>query len=270
VRIVPWPVLTPLSLVRFGDISFRSSLERINMKKWTTILFALVIVLLVCAGTKTHSSPINKAPAGNIADGMYTIVGEASHRCLEVPNSSCASGIGLQTFDCDKTEASNNQKFNVTSDGSGNYTISPAHSDLCLEVSSEKIVGRTPVLQTECSPGKVSQKWAMSQFGVNLEIRDVQNNRCLDILRRGTENYAPIYLQSCNDGPNQRWRLNKATLNIDQGVICRASPSHPERDCAGVNDQQKPVSLGKTLTRARCDEVCKVNKMVSCKWEGTK
>src|SRR5213080_1169296 len=142
------------------------------------------------------------------------------------------------------------------------------HSDLCLEVSNEKIVGRTPVLQTECSPGKVSQKWAMSQFGINLEIRDVQNNRCLDILRKGTGNYAPIYLQSCNDGPNQRWRLNSATLNTDQGIICKASPSHPEYECSGVNDQQKPVSLGKTLTRARCDEVCRVNKMISCKWEG--
>ena len=240
------------------------------MKTASAILFSLSVLLLLLASARPHSNYLTKAAAGNIADGMYTIVGEASHRCLEVPNSSCASGIGIQTFDCDKSEASNNQKFNVASDGSGNYTISPAHSDLCLEVSNEKIVGRTPVLQTECSPGKVSQKWAMSQFGVNLEIRDVQNNRCLDILRKGTGNYAPIYLQSCNDGPNQRWRLNKATLNTDQGVICRASPSHPERECAGVNDQQKPVSLGKTLTRARCDEVCKVNKMVSCKWEGTR
>jgi len=240
------------------------------MKKTSAISFVLAVLLLLWAGARTHSNSLNKAPAGNIAEGMYTIVGEASRRCLEVPNGSCASGVGIQTFDCDHTGASNNQKFNVASDGSGNYTISPAHSDLCLEVSIEKIGGRTPILQTECVPGKLGQKWAMSQFGVNLEIRDVQNNRCLDIMRKATGNFAPVYLQPCSDGPNQRWRLNKTTLNTDQGVICRASPSHPERECSGVNDQQKPVSLGKTLTRARCDEVCKVNKMVSCKWEGTK
>ena len=240
------------------------------MKKASAIPFVLSMLLSLWVGVRPHSNSVTKALPGNIADGMYTIVGEASHRCLEVPNSSCATGIGIQTFDCDGSEASNNQKFNVASDGSGNYTISPVHSDLCLEVSTEKIAGRTPVLQTECSPGKVSQKWAMTQYGVNLEVRDVQNNRCLDILRKGTGNYAPIYLQSCNDGPNQRWRLNKTTLNTDRGVICRASPSHPERECSGVNDQQKPVSLGKTLTRARCDEVCKVNKMDSCKWDGAK
>ena len=240
------------------------------MKKASAISFVLSVLLLMGAGDRTHSNSLTKAPAGNIADGMYTIVGEANHRCLEIPNSSCASGMGLQTFDCDASAASNNQKFNIVSDGSGNYTVSPAHSDLCLEVSNENIGGRTPILQTECSPGKANQKWAMSQFGVNLEIRDVQNNRCLDIFRKATGNYAPVYLQPCGDGPNQRWRLNKTTLNTDQGVICRSSPSHPARECSGVNDQQKSVSLGKTLTRARCDEVCKVNKMVTCKWEGTR
>ena len=272
------------------------------MKKGTTILFALSVVLVIWADARTHSSPIDdqgtgldarskyakvassfsgrvvnplatassSVYTGNIPDGMYTIVGEASRRCLEVPNSSCGSGIGLQTFECDKTEASNNQKFNVVSDGSGNYTISPVHSDLCLEVSAEKVLGRTPILQTECSTGKISQKWAMSQYGVNLEIRDVQNNQCIDIMRKATANYAPVYLHPCGDGTNQRWRLHKTTINTETGVICRASPSHPEHDCDGVNDQQKQVHLGKTLTKARCEEACKVNKMVSCKWEGSK
>jgi hypothetical protein len=256
------------------------------MKKGTTILFALSVVLVIWAETKTNSSPVDLSGrvinplatptsrgsvyAGNIPDGMYTIMGEASRRCLEVPNSSCGSGIGLQTFECDKTEASNNQKFNVTSDGAGNYTISPVHSDLCLEVSAEKVLGRTPILQTECSPGKISQKWAMSQYGVNLEIRDAQNNQCIDIMRKVTANYAPVYLHACGDGTNQRWRLRKTTINIETGVICRASRSHPEHDCDGVNDQQKQVHLGKTLTKARCEEACKVNKMVSCKWEGSK
>jgi hypothetical protein len=176
----------------------------------------------------------------------------------------------LQIFDCDKSEVSNNQKFNVVSDGSGNYTISPVHSDLCLEVSTEKVVDRTAVVQAECVAGKVSQKWSMNQFGVNLAIRDVASNRCLDIMRKGKDNFAPIFLGDCNDGPNQRWRLSKTTVNVDQGVICRDSPAHPARTCTGVNDQQKEVALGKTTTKARCDEACRVNKMVSCRWEGMK
>jgi hypothetical protein len=206
---------------------------------------------------------------GNIADGTYTITGESSHRCLEVGNNSCASGFGVQIFDCDRSEVSNNQKFNITSDGSGNYTISAAHSDLCLEVAAEKFGDHTPIIQTECVAGKISQKWAMSQYGVNLEIRDVQNNRCLDIMRKQTGNYSPVNLQPCSNGTNQRWRLKPATINTDQGIICRASPTHPEFDCEGMNDQQKQVHLGKTLTKGRCEDVCKLNRMASCHWAGS-
>lgn len=231
--------------------------------------FLLVCLALLWAGDRS-SSTSTTAVAGNVPDGMYTIIGESSGRCVEVGNNSCAAGFGVQIFDCDKTEASNNQKFNVTGDGAGNYTISPVHSDLCLEVAGEKIADRTPIIQSECVAGKVSQKWSMSQYGANLEIRDVGNNRCLDVLRKGTGNYAPINLQTCSNGSNQRWRLKPATLNTEQGTICRASPSHPEYECSGVNDQQKQINLGKTLTRARCEDVCKINRMVSCRWAGTK
>ena len=239
------------------------------MKRRLAIPFALLF--LVMAAVCSHStSTIFTASPGNIADGMYTIVGWASHRCLEVPNSSCLSGVGLQIFDCDKSETSNNQKFNIVGDGSGNYTISPLHSDQCLEVSAEQMFGRTAIIQTECSPGKVSQKWAMSQYGDNLEIRDVQSNRCLDIVRKFTANYAPVFLQTCNNGTSQRWTLKKTTLDTEQGVICRASPNHPEYDCSGVNDQQKTIHLGKTLTKGRCEDACKVNRMISCLWAGSK
>jgi hypothetical protein len=236
----------------------------------STVLLALGVAILSSANDHNRTNASSIVAPGNIADGLYTIMGEASHRCLEIASNSCAAVTPLQIFDCDKSEVSNNQKFNVVSDGSGNYTISPAHSDLCLEVSTEKVIDRTAVVQTECVPGKVSQKWSMNQFGVNLEIRDAGSNRCLDIMRNGTGNFAPIFLRSCNNGPNQRWRLNKTTLNVDQGVVCRDSPAHPARPCTGINDQQKEVALGKTTTRARCDDACRVNKMTSCRWEAMK
>jgi len=243
------------------------------MKKGATISFALILfalsfLLVLWGSAKTHSSPIAGAAPGNIPEGMYTIVGWANHLCLEIPNNSCASGVGLQTFDCDPADASNNQKFNIVSDGSGNYTISPAHSDLCLEVP-EKISDRTPILQNVCAPGKVSQKWAMTQTGDNLEIRDVQNNRCLDVWNKLKVNYTPVTPQRCNNGTNQRWTLHKTTLNNDKGIICAASPSHPAHDCSGVNDQQKQIYLGKTLTKARCEEACKASNLSGCKWEAS-
>jgi hypothetical protein len=244
------------------------------MKKPITILFALSFLLVLWATLSGRViNPLATASgsvyAGNIPEGMYAIEGWASHRCLEIPNSACESGVGIQTFDCDRTETSNNQKFNIVSDGSGNYTISPVHSDLCLEVFGEQ-AGRIPILQSVCTPGKISQKWAMSQYGDNLEIRAVQDNQCVEVWNKLKVNYTPVVMQRCNNGTNQRWTLRKTTLNDDKGIICRASPSHPERNCSGVNDQQKAVHLGKTLTKARCEEACQASRMVSCQWEGSK
>jgi hypothetical protein len=237
------------------------------VKKATTILFALSFLLVFWANGKTHSSQLPKRPPGNIPDGMYMIVGEGSHRCLDIPNSACAYETRLQILDCDPSDASNNQKFNVIADGNGYYTITAAHSDLCLEVYADQTSDRIPIQQNTCSPDKVSQKWTMSQYGVNLEIRSALNNQCMDIMARGKGNYGPVNLHPCSNGTNQRWRLSSKTLN-GNGVICRASPSHPEHDCYGVNDKQTRVYLGKTLTKTRCEEACKATNMVSCKWEG--
>ena len=237
------------------------------MKRATTILFGLSFLLGLWANGKTHINHIPQRPPGNIPDGMYMIVGEGSHRCLDIPNSACGYGARLQMFTCDTTDASNSQKFNVVADGTGYYTITATHSDLCLEVSSDPDLGRFPIQQNACVPGKVSQKWAMSQYGVNLEIRTAGTNQCMDIMRADRKDYGQVYQHPCNDGTNQRWRLQKKTFN-GNGVICRASPSHPERECYGLNDKQSQVYLGKTLTKARCEEACKTTNMVSCKWEG--
>lgn len=238
------------------------------MKNRTSILIALFFLLLWANGA-THSSQTAKPAAGNIPDGMYSIVGESSHRCLEVPNSSCREEIGLQTLDCDPSDASNNQKFNIVGDGTGYYTVTAVHSDLCLEVYDDKALERLTVRQNVCSPGAASQKWAMSQYGDNLEIRAVQNNQCMDVVSRNKRNYAPISVHPCVNGTNQRWRLNKKMLNTETGVICRASPSHPERNCSGLNGKQEQINLGKTLTKARCEEACRTSNVSGCKWEGS-
>jgi Ricin-type beta-trefoil lectin domain len=239
------------------------------MKKRTTILLALSFLLVLWANGKTHSSPIAKAPAGNVPDGMYMIVGSGfgSGRCLVIPNSACGYESLLQTFACDATDADNSQKFNVAAGGSGFYTITPAHSDLCLEVAGDPDSAQAPIQQNVCSPGKVSQQWTMNQYGGNLEIRTARANHCLEVMRADKGIYGQVSIRPCNSGINQRWRLTAKTLNRN-GVICRASPSHPEYSCYGSNENQKQVNLGKTLTKARCEEACKASNMVGCKWEG--
>jgi Ricin-type beta-trefoil lectin domain len=237
------------------------------VKKGTTIMFALSCLLVLWANGKTRSTTISIAPPGNIPDGMYMIVGAGSGRCLDIPNSACGNDARLQTYACDTTDASNSQKFNVVADGSGYYTITPAHSDLCLEVAGDPDSAKAPIQQNACSPGKISQKWSMNQYGDNLEIRAVGTNQCMDVMRADRGNYGQVNQHPCSNGTNQRWKLYPKTLNRN-GVICRASPSHPEFDCHGSDANQKQVYLGKTLTKARCEEACKASNMVGCQWEG--
>jgi len=238
------------------------------MKKATMILFALSFLLVLWVNRNTHSSPIAKATADKTPDGMYMIVSVGSGRCLDIPNSACGYESLLQTFACDNTDASNSQKFNVVADGSGYYTITPAHSDLCLEVSGDPDSAQALIQQMACSPGKTSQQWTMNQYGGNLEIRTARGDRCMEVMRADRGIYGQVKQRTCNSGTSQRWKLYAKTLN-GSGVICRASPSHPEHDCYGSNDKQNRVYLGKTLTKARCEEACKAANMVGCKWEGS-
>lgn len=237
------------------------------MKKGTTILFALSFMLVLWTNGKTHNSPIAKASAGNTPDGMYMIVSMGNGRCLDIPNSACGHESPLQTFACDTTDASNSQKFNVVADKSGYYTISPAHSDLCLEVLGDPNSARAPIQQNPCSPGKTSQQWTMNQYGGNLEIRTARADRCVEVMRAEKEAYGELYVRPCKVGANQRFKLSAKTFNRS-GVICRASLSHPEYNCHGLNENQKQVNLGKTLTKARCEEACKASKMAGCQWQG--
>src|SRR5262249_40795558 len=115
-----------LAVVPSNPFTFKLRSETMLTFK-IALLFTLALIFLISGDANPRRLISNTPSPGNIPDGMYSIVGEASHRCLEVPNNSCASAVALQTFDCDRTEASNNQKFNVVSDGSGNYTISPVH-----------------------------------------------------------------------------------------------------------------------------------------------
>ena len=195
------------------------------------------------------------------------IVGTDSGRCLDIPNSACGQESLVQSFACDATDASNSQKFNVVADGSGFYTITPAHSDLCLEVTGDQDSALALIQQKACSPGKISQQWTMNQYGGNLEIRTARADRCMEVRHADKGIYGQVHIRPCNNGPNQRWKISAKTLNRN-GVICRASPSHPEYNCYGSNENQKQVYLGKTLTRARCEKACKTSNMVGCKWEG--
>jgi len=134
-----------------------------------------------------------------------SIVARATDAVWRFPTAPADLIIALQTFDCDPADVSNNQKFNIISDGSGNYTISPVHSDLCLEVVVDSESGITRSYKTRAVRVRPVRSGPCPSYGDNLEIRAVQNNQCMDVVDRNKKNYAQISVHACvnaltNDG----------------------------------------------------------------------
>jgi hypothetical protein len=128
------------------------------------------------------------APSGN------EIVGAASNRCLDVPNSSTTNGVQLQLWDC--TGASN-QRWTRTSSGELRVL------GKCLDAEARGTTNGTRAILWDCTGG-TNQRWNVNSDGT---ITSAQSGLCLDADSRGTANGTQIILRSCNGGTNQRWTL---------------------------------------------------------------
>lgn len=122
------------------------------------------------------------------------IVGAASNRCLDIPNSSTTNGTQAQLWDC--TQRSN-QAFTRTS--AGELKI----SGKCLDAQGWGTTNGTKAVIWDCSGGN-NQRWNVNSNGT---ITNVHNGLCLDANGAGTANGTPIILWTCNGGNNQRWTL---------------------------------------------------------------
>ena len=152
----------------------------------------------------------------------------------------------------------------------GTYMIVGVASHRCLDIPNNSCRDGAWLQTFDCDTTDAtnSQKWAMSQYGSNLEIRTAGTNQCMDVMRAARANFGEVSQRPCKNSTNQRWNLYRKTINAD-GVICRASPSHPEHNCYGLNEKQGRTYLGKTLTKAQCEEACKTTRMLNCQWEGS-
>ncbi|WP_117207997.1 RICIN domain-containing protein [Allorhizocola rhizosphaerae] len=123
------------------------------------------------------------------------IVGVASGRCADVPNSSTTNGTQLQIWDC---HSGTNQRFTHTS--SRQLMV---YGNKCLDASGQGTSNGTRVVIWDCHGG-ANQQWNVNANGT---ITGVQSGLCLDASGQGTANGTLLHLWSCHGGANQQWTL---------------------------------------------------------------
>ncbi|AXE83856.1 ricin-type beta-trefoil lectin domain protein [Streptomyces sp. Go-475] len=124
------------------------------------------------------------------------IVGAASDRCLDVPNSSQTNGTQLQLWDCLDDRAG--QKWTRTA--AGELRV---HGTKCLDAEASGTSPGTRVVIWDCHGGQ-NQQWNVNANG---SITSARSGLCLDAYNAGTGNGTQVVLWNCNGGSNQRWAL---------------------------------------------------------------
>ena len=149
-------------------------------------LTALALVLTGVVAVVWHTTATASAAAS-------TVVGAASHRCLDVSGNSATAGAAVDLWDCNGQAG---QQWNATSAGE-----LQVYGTMCLDAYQKKTAPGTAVDIWTCNGG-ANQQWRINADGT---ITGVQSGLCLDVTNRSTANGAAIELWTCNGGGNQKW-----------------------------------------------------------------
>jgi hypothetical protein len=123
-----------------------------------------------------------------------TLIGEASGRCLDVPNAATANSTAVALWDCG-TGA--NQQWAATA--AGELRV---YGTKCLDARAQGTTPGTVVDIYDCNGG-TNQQWTLGSDGT---VRGRQSGLCLDAYAAGTANGTAVILWTCTGGANQRWR----------------------------------------------------------------
>ncbi|MFG1878678.1 RICIN domain-containing protein [Sphaerisporangium sp. NPDC049003] len=119
--------------------------------------------------------------------------GQASSRCVDVPNQSQTNGTQVALWDCN---GGANQQWNLTS-----AKQLQVYGGKCLDAEGGGTSPGTRAVIWDCDNG-ANQQWNLNADGT---VTNVQSGLCLDANGAGTANGTPIVLWTCNGGTNQKW-----------------------------------------------------------------
>ncbi|MFI0898970.1 arabinofuranosidase catalytic domain-containing protein [Streptomyces sp. NPDC020983] len=127
-------------------------------------------------------------------DGTGGVVrGNASGRCLDVPNLSQTNGTQTELWDCN---GGSNQQWTLTA-----AKELQVYGSKCLDDEGSGTANGTKAIIWDCN-GQNNQKWNINSDG---SITNVQTGLCLDASAYGTANGTLVQLWTCTGATNQKW-----------------------------------------------------------------
>jgi beta-N-acetylglucosaminidase len=141
-------------------------------------------------------------------------------RSLDIPAASTANGARVQLWDNNATPA---QRFQVSANGDGSYTIKNVNSGLALDVRYANASNGAVVWQYTAN-GTDAQRWYITNEGNGFKIASKLNpTYCLDVPAANAENGAQLQLYTSNGTNAQRFNLNAITRPLADGAYTIAS-----------------------------------------------
>jgi hypothetical protein len=143
----------------------------------------------------------------------------ASGKCLDVPNGVAENGQYLQQWDCDNSDAPNqNFEFKPVAGQSQTYLIKHVQSDFCLDLANGSDANGTAVQLYNCSAENPNQHWqlrsipnAAKTFQLVAQTTLTGNTLCLDVAGVSTKNGAQLQGYAClatnSSQKNQYFRI---------------------------------------------------------------
>jgi lysophospholipase L1-like esterase len=128
--------------------------------------------------------------ADGTGSGTSALVGAASGRCLDLPNSNSTNGTQPIIYDCNSRP---NQQWTVNG-----QTIRSLGK--CLDSPTGAATGAKAQIW-DCS-GAANQRWNLNTDGT---ISNVQSGLCVDANNNATANGTVVVLRTCTAAANQRW-----------------------------------------------------------------
>jgi photosystem II stability/assembly factor-like uncharacterized protein len=157
---------------------------------------------------------ITPPPNTTLASGIYTIVNRNSGLVLDVPGASTADNVGILQY---KANGANNQKYQVTALGAGEYSIKPLHSltlNKGFDMPGGTVADGAQVVQFGYSGG-ANQKWKIISVGAGYyQIQNVNSAKSLVVEGGSVANDARIIQFTYNGTSNEQWQFVATTVNI--------------------------------------------------------
>ncbi|HVK24342.1 MAG TPA: family 20 glycosylhydrolase [Actinokineospora sp.] len=126
-----------------------------------------------------------------------------SDLAIDVPASSTATGTQLTVYGA---HSGANQKFVVTSVGSGNYTVKNVNSGLCVDVSGASTTAGASIIQWTCTGG-TNQKWSIVPTATGFALVSARSGQA--ITAASASNGGKLTQQPNTGGALQSWTFAK-------------------------------------------------------------